>query len=516
MTRRGLLKISAGSAAAVTLARRTAGASNAGAALRSRQHNADLQISKVPIALRSPGDGKARRDWILGEIGGLEVPQDHYAADVASRPVFKLRYCRIPARRKAGLPPVFYFFGGPGRGNDFCQVFEYGTTATAAHQFIDLVTETSDLVLIDHRGAAGCYFPTVSMPLGIYPEMSLDRPVSIEERRAYSLRCNRDIIDKWKELDIDLGLLTTPQLARDVEALRVALGYGSIRLMGDSNGTYRCREYLRQFSRHVESALLFISHALEKAPDPRHVRAVLARIDQAVKQDAGVNRYVSSVSELADDVLRRLDRRHPKVGAPSFSDRKDVHVVLGSEDLVPYLWSLCGSNESVRSVPAELWKITRGDYRGLAADAAQNRRYNESADVTAYELAFGGASMPRDYSLMRSLAGERIYLNREMYDGLQSAWPLHHDERTPFKHDVPLTYVQGEWDIKAPIEAVEQLGERRSRICRISCMGHASSIDGGGYFWEADIIRNFLAGNPVAPYEGFSSSFDAQAFNTLL
>ena len=58
--------------------------------------------------------------------------------------------------------------------------------------------------------------------------------------------------------------------------------------------------------------------------------------------------------------------------------------------------------------------------------------------------------------------------------------------------------IQGEWDLKTPVEAVEALKERAGTIHIMPNMAHNSSIDGGDVlFWERAIIEAHLSDKPI-------------------
>lgn len=88
-----------------------------------------------------------------------------------------------------------------------------------------------------------------------------------------------------------------------------------------------------------------------------------------------------------------------------------------------------------------------------------------------------------------------------------------------FVHRVPVTYVQGEWDLRTPIEAVEAIGETTDTILVNPAMGHQGFIHratagGAGPFWPRDIFDAFLTGGKPVPYTAFARSFASPLFET--
>src|SRR5207237_921442 len=96
---------------------------------------------------------------------------------------------------------------------------------------IDTILRNTDLVLIDHRGTAGCVFPKIPNN-NITTQLPLDQPVDAGMRRATSRALWDKVIAHQLEAGVDLSTINTPRLADDVDAIRKALGYSKIRLMG--------------------------------------------------------------------------------------------------------------------------------------------------------------------------------------------------------------------------------------------------------------------------------------------
>jgi pimeloyl-ACP methyl ester carboxylesterase len=102
----------------------------------------------------------------------------------------------------------------------------------------------------------------------------------------------------------------TPDNARDLEAVRRALGYGSIALAGVSYGTELAVEYARSFPAHVER-LLLDSVALLDRPDPLGSN-VLSRIPATLRRYCAGGECKAATPDLAADVTalgRELERR---------------------------------------------------------------------------------------------------------------------------------------------------------------------------------------------------------------
>jgi pimeloyl-ACP methyl ester carboxylesterase len=448
------------------------------------------------------------------DIGFIDVPADHAMPHLAP---YRLRFARFRARTGGGLP-LFFLYGGPHAHGDLWNYLDAGEDQVAFTSLAAAVTEHADLVVIDHRGGLGCAYPKLpAVPLA--EPMPFDRRLDLDEREEHYRRFFSKQIDYWGQAGVDLRHMRTPELALDIEMIRLALGYDRIRLGGMSNGTYRAREYLRQFPQRVDSALLFISHGYQKLPFQEFVGAALSRIEAAVAADPDAGRFVPSLRGLLDELTTRLDRSPVKAAASKGADS----IELDHHDLVVYFWHLFGSNDDIRAAPAKLWRIyNKDDYSDLARVALQARDLG-SQGAEAYIAAFAGSSMPNaaEVAANRRDAGNSIYLNRQGEGGESScAWPLERDGHAAFAHRVPVTYVQGEWDLRTPVEAVKAIGETTATILVNPAMGHQGFIDrraapdGTGTFWPRDIFDAFLSGGKAAPYTAFARSFASPLFKT--
>lgn len=147
--------------------------------------------------------------------------------------------------------PLFFFAGGPGLA---------ATQAAASmSRFLRAVRVERDLVFVDHRGTGGptplhCS-PPPDAPLQEYLVSFLDPTVVA--------RCRRELAGRAQ-----LHLYGSPEAAADAEAVRRALGYDSINLLGVSYGGRAALVYLRRYPRTVRSVVL-------KGPAPPHEEPVI-------------------------------------------------------------------------------------------------------------------------------------------------------------------------------------------------------------------------------------------------
>lgn len=161
----------------------------------------------------------------------LAVPLDHHAPGAT----LSLHVAVAPAlRESARRDPLFVLAGGPGEaGSDLVPLIN--TTFRK-------VRATRDIVLIDQRGTG------LSGKLDCKPGKNAETATE-DELLAETRDCVKGLNKPYK-------LYTTEQAARDIEAVRGALGYGRINLWGGSYGSRLAQAYARLFPGSVRALIL--------------------------------------------------------------------------------------------------------------------------------------------------------------------------------------------------------------------------------------------------------------------
>lgn len=172
---------------------------------------------------------------VAAECGSLEVPENRSIADGRRISLF---VARIPALSRRRSPdPLFILAGGPGLG---ASAF-YAATAPAFAR----INRDRDLILVDQRGTGR------SSPL-LCP---VDEQQLWDADAATTAQLMRECRDRLA-VDHDLAQYTTSVAVRDLEAVRVALGYGAINIYGSSYGTRVAQHYARRFPQHARALIL--------------------------------------------------------------------------------------------------------------------------------------------------------------------------------------------------------------------------------------------------------------------
>jgi pimeloyl-ACP methyl ester carboxylesterase len=166
----------------------------------------------------------------------LPVPENR----AAPGGTITLRIAVLPATGTPRQPdPVVYLAGGPGQA---------ATSIMDDSPEAHLLRMHRDLVFVDQRGTGGSHPLTCSFygppeePASYFTEfLPLDK-----------VRACRDALGR----DADLSQYTTAAAVEDLEAVRKALGYPRVNLIGTSYGTRLAMEYVRHYEANVRAVVL--------------------------------------------------------------------------------------------------------------------------------------------------------------------------------------------------------------------------------------------------------------------
>ena len=182
-----------------------------------------------------------------GEIGYLVVPENHN--DPGDKTI-KLAVARFAAHGAGSGYPILYLSGGPG--------------APGIHPermpLLNALREYGDVYTYDQRGS-GQSEPLFGCPdhPPLAPGSAPSRREVLDSYRRLAAAC----AESWRDQGVDLSSYNTEMSARDVDAIRRALGVEKIRLVALSYGTHLALAVIRAFDEHVDRAVL----ALVEGPD---------------------------------------------------------------------------------------------------------------------------------------------------------------------------------------------------------------------------------------------------------
>lgn len=386
-------------------------------------------------------DGDRR---IAAEVGYLTVPLFHEEPDGAS---IRLAVLRRRSGSSEPGPPIFFLNGIPG-----------GASELATAELWDPYLEIGDVVFLDQRGS-GRSEPGLRWDRPPYrAELLLSsRAPALENLRATAGAIRQFALGRG----IDVGAFNTRESARDVDALRRALGYETIHLVGHSGGTHLGLEVVRSFGDRVAR---FVSLG---TAGPNDMHSLPSQIDEFVRGVARLAAEDERIGDAMPDLFERLstalDRieREPivfEVVHPSTGER--VELRLGRFGLQFLLLMELGDPEDLALFPRMVHELEQGRVDVLRWYV--ERRYRQLSSLPALlfvNRAASGATAER-WTRIRAEAEAspfglaRCFFSPEL-DEAFGVIDLGDGFRAPVESEVPTLFVSATLDGKTPPSRAE-------------------------------------------------------------
>lgn len=264
--------------------------------------------------------------------GWLEVPENR---DASAGKTIRLRVTLIPALRTSAEPdPLVILAGGPGQS-------AHDAYAIAGPAFA-AVRRDRDIVLLDQRGTGQSNRLDCDFTDDI--ELESNDPQQLQRLARHCLSA----------LHGDPRFYTTSVAVRDLEALRVALGYEKLSFYAVSYGTRVAQHYLRRYPSRVRAAVLdgVVPVDLALGPDiaPRAQQALDAVFDRCAA-DSACNKTFPDLRGQFSALRARIEREpiHTQLLDPL--DAKPISETLGPAQLGAAVRLLTYSDETASLLP---------------------------------------------------------------------------------------------------------------------------------------------------------------------
>jgi pimeloyl-ACP methyl ester carboxylesterase len=283
----------------------------------------------------------------------LAVPLDYQRQD---GPTLPLHITVAPAFRESARPdPVFVLAGGPGQaGSDVLPVL---------HSIFRRARATRDIVLIDQRGTG------LSGKLDC-DEDNLPDSLSDDEQIAAIRRC-------LAAVRAPLAAYTTDNAARDIEQVRLALGYRSINVWGASYGTRLAQAYARAYPDAVRSLVL----DGVAAPDqiiPAGGRDGQAALDTLFRQcaaDPGCKQAYPALRSEFDSLMAKIGAAPVQLNLPNPRTAEPLQMSMSKERFLNTVHNVLYSALDGRRLPFLIHSAYQGRWAPFVA------RRNVGADL---------------------------------------------------------------------------------------------------------------------------------------
>jgi pimeloyl-ACP methyl ester carboxylesterase len=288
---------------------------------------------------------------VPARCGTLEVPEDSRRPDGRK---IALRVAVLPADApSATSDAVFVLAGGPGQA--ITEV--YPRIAPA----FDRLNRDRDIVLVDQRGTGGSG-PLACPKIG---KSGRDEDLLPAEARRAAAACGQALSAR-----ADLTRYGTVDFVRDLEAVRAALGYSRVNLVGFSYGTRAALAYARAHPDRTRTLVLDGVAPFSMIVGNDFDRDSQAALDLLFRRCAAEPACAARYPDLREDfraLVARLDARpektrvrHPITGEPTEVD-------VDGDSVRQIALAFLYQPETAALLPPLLREARQGDLAPLAA-----------------------------------------------------------------------------------------------------------------------------------------------------
>jgi pimeloyl-ACP methyl ester carboxylesterase len=427
------------------------------------------------------------------EAGVLRVPESRLRP-TARR--IEIPWYRLTSTAKHPAAPIFLLAGGPGAsGLDQMRHRENFEEAM-------FYRSIADVIVFDQRGA-GHARPAMNCPQEArYPAGErLDWTRLRGTLRNLLAACR----DQWQRTGVDLAAYNTVESAADVDALRQALGYRSMTLVGGSYGSHLALQVMRRYPGTVERAVLYGVEGPDQTwDDPDGVLAALRRIARSTGTQAaalGLRIPDGGVLGAWSRVLQRLQAGPRQVMVKH--DGRTERVVVDAELVRLMIRHKAGSHDHPGAWPEMILAMDRGDFSQAARAAIDYRRLHLDDPMHWSMDCASGISEARRRRYERAPAARLLGdINRE-YAMLCDVWPardLGKAYRANVVSSIPTLVFQGTWDVSTPLENARETVATLRHGQLVTVVGGNHGVLYNLYdHWPPmrDLMQRFLSGQAV-------------------
>jgi pimeloyl-ACP methyl ester carboxylesterase len=292
------------------------------------------------------------------QCGSLRVPVDWSKPDGAK---ITIRFNRRPAEQpEQKLGSLFFHAGGPGDGAIWYVEHPDGIFTPAERARFDLIG-------IDPRGYGAstpirCGVSTIVPGYTFFPRTAAQFRRMVQHNRAVGESC-------LKETGPLLGHVDSVSVARDMEAVRAALGISKIDFLGVSYGSLVGAIYAQLFPGHVRSMVL--DGALDHQSDLPLLSAVdIAGVEDAFDRFARWCRTAPSCALHGRDVGRLFDELVARADRDPIPVKGAVHPVTGEDIRMNVERGLYFKEPNIYGPDVSWAGLSRGLEKALAGDAS--------------------------------------------------------------------------------------------------------------------------------------------------
>lgn len=276
---------------------------------------------------------------------GIDVPLDHARPNGEK---LKLHVTIAPAHRQGTRgDPLFVLAGGPGEaGSDVAMVLP-----TAFGR----VRATRDIVFIDQRGTGR--------------SGRLDCKSKPEHERMTEDQLEAELRACIAATKAPFAAYTTEAAARDLEAVRTALGYKTVNVFGGSYGTRLGQAYARLYPQSVRSLVLDGVAAPDQVipAGARDGQAALDKLFAQCAKDAGCSKTYPNLRAEFDGLVARLEAAPIKLNLPDPRTAQPVDITMTASRFLGTVHNILYSPADARRLPFLVHNAAQGRWQPFIA-----------------------------------------------------------------------------------------------------------------------------------------------------
>jgi pimeloyl-ACP methyl ester carboxylesterase len=417
---------------------------------------------------------------IPARCGTLRVPLDPEHPKEGS---VDLKVAVVPAlNRRSTAAPLFLLAGGPGQSA--MQVY------VALNSTFARINRNHAIVLLDQRGT------------GHSNQQSCDYPEDWQEPADLLPVLRKATVDCLAKLGPQVRFYTTSIAVRDLNDMRLALGYEQIDLYGGSYGTRVAELYMRRYPTHVHAVILdgvvYPQQAIGAETPQDAERSLNLIVGRCMQTPECAAAYPQLPLELSG-LLQRFGPDKVRVTIDDPNSGLPLDIEFNRRILNAALRLLSYSSTQASLLPALIHEAAHGKLRPLAAQSVMNMRQitDQLANGMQYTVICS-EDEPFFAGQIDRAAMAKTYQGTDMVDDLHeicALWPrgpVDPELHAPLHSDIPTLLLSGEADpVTPPIDAeraAEGLTHHRHLILKGE--GHGQLNTGCMPIIAADFLDN--------------------------
>jgi pimeloyl-ACP methyl ester carboxylesterase len=422
------------------------------------------------------------------ECGYVTVPENRQGDTSNSVRLHVVRYNKTDAA--STQPPLFLLQGGPGASSQ-------DLVSGIQGPMQEIVQGERDIVIFDQRGN-GYSEPSLTCATELNKALTPD--LNSQGRSEAQVTALQACYRRLEQSGVETTAYNTTENAEDVNAVREALGYDSITLLGVSYGTKLALEVLRRHPEGIASLILdsvFPPGSSLAQKGAKTIDDSLSLVFAACENDAACAEAYPDLEQLLSDTVTQLN---------TSSLTLENGQVIDGDFLITVIAEMLNQDRTAGAIPALLASTAKRDTNLLSEVIGDELSENDLDGQGMRQTILCAEDLPlldSEATLeIRPEIEQGINLdNLEIWQAVCPSWNTQHDTSldAPVSSDVPTLILSGRLDPVTPPPYAAQVAEMLSNsfLVELPAVGHNTTRQGGGCSFG--ILLEFLADPTAQP-----------------